>query len=123
MNYLIKPAIKLNIALLTIALLAGSGCSYFPGAYKIDIQQGNAISQEMIDQLRPGMTKRQVQYVMGTPLIKDTFNQSRWDYVYSLQPGGESRQRESISLFFEDGLLSHFNGDFIPNKAAINEAP
>jgi len=112
--------IKLNTALLAIVFLAGSGCTYFPGVYKIDIQQGNVITQDMVDQLRPGMTKLQVQYVMGTPLINDTFDQSRWDYVYSLQPGGEARQQESISLFFEDDVLSHFNGDFIPSKASAN---
>jgi len=111
---------KLNTALLTIVLLAATGCSYLPSVYKIDIQQGNVVTQDMIDQLRPGLTKRQVQYVMGTPLIEDTFNQSRWDYVYSLQPGGELRQQESISLFFKDDLLTHFEGDFIPSKATTN---
>jgi len=119
-NYRTKLSTKFSTTLLTIALFAASGCTYFPGVYKIDIQQGNVITQDMVDQLRPGMTKRQVQYVMGTPLIEDTFNQSRWDYVYSLQPGGESRQQESISLFFENDLLSHFNGDFIPSKATAN---
>lgn len=111
---------KLNIALLATTLLFASGCSYFPGVYKIDIQQGNVVTQDMIDQLRPGMTKRQVQFVMGTPLIQDTFDQSRWDYIYSLQPGGEARQQESISLFFEGDKLSHFEGDFIPGKAIEN---
>ena len=110
---------KLNTALLTITLLATAGCS-FPGVYKIDIQQGNVVTQDMVDQLRPGLTKRQVQYVMGTPLIQGTFDQSRWDYVYSLQPGGKARQQESISLHFEDGQLSHFTGDFIPSKAKTN---
>lgn len=111
---------KLNTVFLTFSLLAASGCSYFPGVYKIDIQQGNVITQDMVDQLRPGLTKRQAQYIMGTPLIEDTFNQSRWDYVYSLQPGGKDRQQESISLFFENDLLTHFVGDFIPTKANTN---
>lgn len=115
MNY----RIKLNTVLLAITLLTASGCTYFP-VYKIDIQQGNVVTQDMVDQLRPGLTKRQVQYVMGTPLIEDTFNQSRWDYVYSLQPGGEARQQESITLYFKDDLLSHFDGDFIPSKASAN---
>jgi len=116
---------KLIVALLTLSLFNIAGCSYrpslpklsLPSVYKIDIQQGNVITQEMIDQLRPGLTKRQVQYVMGTPMIEDTFNQSRWDYVYSYQPGGEKRQQESISLFFENDLLTHFEGDFIPSNA------
>lgn len=89
----------------------------FPGVYKIDIQQGNVITQEMIDQLKPGMTKRQVQFVMGTPLIRDTFNQNRWDYVYSLQPGGKTRQQESVAIYFEDDLLSRFEGDYLPGQS------
>lgn len=92
--------------------------SAFPGVYKIDIQQGNVITQEMVDQLQPGMTKRQVQYVMGTPLIKDTFTQNRWDFVYTLQPGGKERQQESLTLYFENDLLSHFEGDFVPSANA-----
>ena len=74
----------------------------------------------MIDQLKPGMTKRQIQFVMGTPLIQDSFNQNRWDYVYSLQPGGGERKQESISLFFENEKLTHFEGDFIPTQALKN---
>lgn len=92
----------------------------FPGVYKIDIQQGNVITQEMIDQLKPGMTKRQVQFVMGTPLMQDTFQQNRWDYVYSLQPGGEARQQESITIYFDGDQLSHFEGDFVPSEVQPN---
>ena len=70
-----------------VGLLALAGCS-FPGVYKIDIQQGNVVTQDMIDQLRPGMTRRQVRFIMGNPLLVDTFHANRWDYLYSLQPGG-----------------------------------
>lgn len=78
---------KLLLNSLALAgLLALAGCS-FPGVYKIDIQQGNVVTQDMIDQLRPGMTRRQVRFIMGNPLIQDTFNTNRWDYLYSLQPG------------------------------------
>ena len=84
---------KLLLTSLTlVGLLALAGCS-FPGVYKIDIQQGNVVTQDMIDQLRPGMTRRQVRFIMGNPLIQDTFNTNRWDYLYSLQPGGGKRQR------------------------------
>lgn len=92
----------------------------FPGVYRIDVQQGNVIDQKMIDQLKPGMTKRQVQYVMGTALVQDTFQQDRWDYIYSFQPGGKARQQESVSLYFENGLLAHFDGDYVPANAAIH---
>lgn len=97
-----------------------SACSIprlqFPGVYKVDIQQGNIITQEMIDQLRPGMTKRQVIFVMGTPLVRDPFHQDRWDYIYSYQPGGGIRGQEGVTMFFENDLLTHFTGDFKPTE-------
>ena len=74
------------------------------------------ITQEMVDQLKPGMTKRQVQFVMGTPLIMDTFNQKRWDYVYSLKKKKKKREQESVALYFENDRLSHFEGDYLPGS-------
>ncbi len=69
----------------------------------------------MIDQLRPGMTRRQVRFIMGNPLLTDTFHADRWDYLYSLQPGGGERQQERISVIFNanDQLVS-LSGDFMP---------
>ena len=97
-----------------VGLLALAGCS-FPGVYKIDIQQGNVVTQDMIDQLRPGMTRRQVRFIMGNPLLVDTFHPNRWDYLYSLQPGGGERQQERISIFFNgNDQLAGLNGDFMP---------
>ena len=101
----------MKILVLICAVLVLSSCS-FPGVYRIDIPQGNIITQEMVDQLRPGLTKRQVNFIMGTPLIRDTFDQDRWDYVYSFQPGGGERAQERLTIFFENGELSHFEGDF-----------
>jgi outer membrane protein assembly factor BamE len=109
---------------LTLAL-ALSGCSDFsmpsfsmptlPGIHKFDVQQGNVITQDMIDQLKPGMTKSQVRFIMGTPLIADTFNQDRWDYYYSLtsKKGGEVRER--VAIFFDNEKLIGFKGDYLPN--------
>ena len=71
----------------------------------------------MVDQLRPGMTKRQVIFVMGTPLVRDPFHQNRWDYIYSYQPGGGERGQERVSVFFEDDQLVSFTGDFTPTPA------
>ncbi|HHK4219112.1 TPA: outer membrane protein assembly factor BamE [Pseudomonas aeruginosa] len=106
---------KLMLTCLAFAGLAAlAGCS-FPGVYKIDIQQGNVVTQDMIDQLRPGMTRRQVRFIMGNPLIVDTFHANRWDYLYSIQPGGGRRQQERVSLFFNDSdQLAGLNGDFMP---------
>ena len=104
-----------------VGLLALAGCS-FPGVYKIDIQQGNVVTQDMIDQLRPGMTRRQVRFIMGNPLIQDTFNTNRWDYLYSLQPGGGKRQQERMSVFFnESDQLVSLSGDFMPGVSRDQE--
>ncbi|TRX74131.1 outer membrane protein assembly factor BamE [Pseudomonas mangiferae] len=106
---------KLLLASLTFTgLVALAGCS-FPGVYKIDIQQGNVVTQDMIDQLKPGMTRRQVRFIMGNPLITDTFHANRWDYLYSIQPGGGKRQQERVSLMFDgNDQLVGLNGDFMP---------
>ena len=106
---------KLLLTSLTfVGLLALAGCS-FPGVYKIDIQQGNVVTQDMIDQLRPGMTRRQVRFIMGNPLLVDTFHANRWDYLYSLQPGGGERQQERMSVLFNgNDQLVGLSGDFMP---------
>lgn len=97
-----------------VGLLALAGCS-FPGVYKIDIQQGNVVTQDMIDQLRPGMTRRQVRFIMGNPMLVDTFHPNRWDYLYSMQQGGAPRQQERVSVLFnEQDLLASLSGDFMP---------
>lgn len=104
-------------ALASLALLGGCGnfgSMDFPGVYKISIPQGNIITQDMVDQLRPGMTKRQVIFVMGTPLVRDPYHQDRWDYVYNFQPGGGERGQERLSVVFEDDQLVSISGDFEP---------
>ena len=109
----------MNKFLLFFALAALSACSnlQFPGVYKITVEQGNIITQEMVDQLKPGMSKEQVEYIMGSPLIKDSFNGQRWDYVYNIQKGDEPREQYRMSIFFKADSLSHFTGDFIPSSA------
>lgn len=106
---------KLMLCSLTlVGLFALAGCS-FPGVYKVDIQQGNVVTQDMIDQLRPGMTRSQVRFIMGNPLITDTFHANRWDYLYSIQPGGRQRQQERVSLVFNaNDQLAGLAGDFKP---------
>lgn len=94
------------------------GSMDFPGVYKISIPQGNIITQEMVDQLRPGMTKRQVIFVMGTPLVRDPYHQDRWDYVYNFQPGGGERGQERLSVLFENDQLVSLSGDFEPTPEA-----
>jgi outer membrane protein assembly factor BamE len=104
---------KLLIYTFSILILSLSGCSTdkIPGVYRIDIQQGNDVTQDMINQLKPEMTKKQVAYVMGTPLLIDTFHPDRWDYIYSFQPGNGNREQRRLTLFFVDDKLEHIEGD------------
>ncbi len=106
---------KFLISITAILLIAG--CSEFPGVHKIDIPQGNVVTQDMVDQLKPGMTRNQVRFVMGTPLITDTFSPNRWDYIYSMEKGGEDRTQEGVTLFFTDDLLSGISGDYRPQAS------
>lgn len=82
-----------------------------PLVYKIDIQQGNLITQNMVAQLQPGMDKDKVRLIMGTPLLEDTFHADRWDYIYSLQQGGAKREQRRIALYFEGDKLARIKGD------------
>lgn len=95
----------------SVFLLAGafllSGCS----AYRIDVRQGNYVDQEMVSQLRKGMTREQVRFVLGTPLVVDMFRENRWDYVYRFTEGWGKPQTRTLSLFFVDNRLDSVEGD------------
>jgi outer membrane protein assembly factor BamE len=106
---------------LVFLLLTITACSEFPWVYKIDIEQGNIIEQEAVDQLIPGLTKNQVRFILGSPINIDTFNQQRWDYVYSMSRGGGGHRQERLSLYFVDDRLEYFQGDFIPSGAMDDE--
>lgn len=88
-----------------------TGCSSiadmeFPGVHKMDVQQGNIITSEMVELLRPGLTRDQVRYVMGTPLIVDTFNDNHWDYVYQLKQGDGSSTEQKLRVIFVNDRVS-----------------
>lgn len=78
--------------------------------YRIDIQQGNFVSKEMVAQLRPGMTKEQVRFVLGTPLLTDMFHSDRWDYEFYLIKRNGEVVSSQVSVFFKDNLLDKFDG-------------
>lgn len=104
----------LSAPLVGAALLAAlGGCSSadIPGVYRIDIQQGNVVTQDMLNQLEAGMDQRKVRFVLGTPMLTDTFNDDRWDYIYSYQEGGGERVQRRVSVYFEGQKLSHVDGD------------
>ncbi|NNM01769.1 MAG: outer membrane protein assembly factor BamE [Gammaproteobacteria bacterium] len=111
----------------TLALsLASAGCSRLPSisdlpiVHRIDVQQGNVVTQEMLGQLVPGMEKRQVLYVMGSPMIQDTFHDTRWDYLYTFKEGRGRPERRLITLYFDDkDLLDRVEGDVIPAQGRM----
>ena len=115
---------KLLIFLLCGASALVSGCSsqgpiaksleLLPFMYVQDIQQGNVVTQEMVNRLRPGMSKNQATFVMGTPMLIDVFHLERWDYYHSIKPGKKKREEMIVSLFFEDERLIRVAGDLRP---------
>lgn len=89
---------KLLICLMTLLLLGGC-------AHKIDIQQGNAVSLETLDKVKPGMDRDQVRFIMGTPLLTDPFHQDRWDYYYSMRKGRKPLDRYGATFYFTGNTL------------------
>lgn len=105
---------SLLIYSLSLVILTLSACSKdkIPGVYRIDIQQGNQVTQEMLSKLEPGMTKSQVSFVMGTPMLIDVFHPNRWDYIYSYHPGNGDREQRRITLYFdEEETLDYIDGN------------
>ena len=105
-----------------------SACTTVPrfiNEYKIDIQQGNVLTQEMVSQLRPGLTKDQVRCILGTPVLMDMFHGNRWDYVYSLRKGnsGQTEMRKFSTIFDADGRLVRVAGDVAAATAADTIEP
>lgn len=92
--------------------------------YKVDIPQGNIVTQEMVAKLKPGMTKSQVRFIMGTPLITDAFHANRWDYVYRNQKAGKLVEERKLALFFDRDVLARVEGDVVAGSpAAEGKAP
>jgi outer membrane protein assembly factor BamE len=105
-------------ALLLLVALGIGACQQVPmlpglKPYRMDIQQGNVVTQDMVAKLKPGMTRQQVRFVMGTPPIADAFHQDRWDYVYYLNKGGQIVEHRRIVLLFEGDTLKRIEGDVV----------
>jgi outer membrane protein assembly factor BamE len=111
MNRILSFALAVSVA----------ACSYVPNVtpHRIEIQQGNFISQEMVDQLKPGMTRDQVRFALGTPLMTDMFHAERWDYLFVRQRANSREvERRRISIFFAGDKLARVEGDIVASGAA-----
>lgn len=104
------------ITLLVFAMLALSiaGCHF---VYTPDVQQGNLLDKKTVDQLKPGMTKRQVLVLMGTPSVSTPFDQSRWDYVSTMSHRGSKPKIRTFTLTFNNDTLVSTQGDFFAQDA------
>jgi len=94
-----------------------------PLVYRVDVQQGNVVTQEMLAQLEAGMDKNKVRYIMGTSLLADVFHQDRWDYVYTQQNGGDTPAERRVSLYFENDRLARIDGDVKAARAPLIYTP
>lgn len=102
--------INLKVITLLLSALLLSSCS-IPRIFQVVISQGNLVDQEMLDKLEIGMTESQVKFVMGTPLISDTFYPNRWDYFTSVTQGENSYTNQKITLYFKDNKLVSWEGE------------
>ncbi|MEP6942540.1 MAG: outer membrane protein assembly factor BamE [Betaproteobacteria bacterium] len=103
------------LALILIALMLG-GCSWLSsvGVYKLDVNQGNYITQDQVDRLKVGQTPQQVRLALGTPLLVDPFHASRWDYLYSFQRQGRVLEQRQFTVYFVNDKVARWEGDEAP---------
>ena len=117
-----SPA-RFAIVMAALASLLCAGCAtvdtYFPtlrsfGVYKLDINQGNYLSQDMVDRLKVGQTRQQVRQLLGTPLVVSAFRDNRWDYVYEFTRQGQVVEHRTFTVYFVDEKLARWEGDEMP---------
>lgn len=112
---------------LIVLLLAGCGSWSNPidklNPYKVDIQQGNAITQEMLAKLKPGMTPSQVRFILGSPMLQDPFHPNRWDYVYRYAKAGKTVEQRRVTLVFQDDKLKGIEGDVVASSQPTEVKP
>jgi len=96
-------------------MLALGGCS-FVSPYKVDVLQGNVVTREQVEALKPGMAREQVRDILGSPLLTSVFHADRWDYVFTLQRRGEAPVRRRVAVFFKNGVLERHEADELPSE-------
>lgn len=100
-------------------LLIGSvaACS-FPGVFKINVQQGNIVTQEMLDQLKPGMSRSQVHFVLGNPVVENVFSDEQEVYLYSYQKAGGDTQHQKVTVYYEGDVMARVEGSVLDEQPA-----
>ena len=93
-----------------------AGCSWLPrlGVYKLDVNQGNYVTQDQVDRLKVGLTRAQVRATMGTPMLTDAFHANRWDYPYEFNRLGRTVEHRQFTIYFVDDKVARWEGDEMP---------
>jgi outer membrane protein assembly factor BamE len=109
----------LAVVVLATGAAACTAVPRIPGItpYRMEIQQGNFVSQDMVSQLKPGMSKEQVRFILGTPLVTDIFHAERWDYVYWRETSDGRREQRKLIVHFDKGQLARIDGDVVSATA------
>ena len=122
-SFAVRHAARLGAVLAVPLLIAGCANPFsrerldaYSITYKINIQQGIVVTQEMAEQLKDGMTRDQVRFVLGTPILKDPFHADRWDYPFRFQPGRGRIEERRFTVWFENDRLVRYNGDALPTE-------
>ena len=123
----LRPAVRLVPALLATLLL--SACGTLDGSmhriaglitpYRADVLQGNVVTKEQLDALRPGVSREQVRQVLGAPLLTDPFHADRWDYVFTIRRQGVETQRRSLVVFFTGDRMDRLEAPELPTENAF----
>ncbi|MET0280738.1 MAG: outer membrane protein assembly factor BamE [Steroidobacteraceae bacterium] len=107
-----------RLALVSVLLLAG-GC-----LYRMPVQQGNVLNPEQVNQLESGMTRSQVMFLLGTPMVPNGFNTDRWDYYYHVDAGRRYKpETKRLTVWFKDDKVDHMEGDAAPKAGTTPAAP
>lgn len=122
----VHPSRTLRLVLSGAACALAAGCG-FGGAtqrlassitpYKVEVVQGNFVSKEQVETLKPGMSRQQVRDTLGTPLLASVFHADRWDYVFTLKRQGLEAQSRKLTVWFKGDVLERFEGDTMPSEA------
>jgi len=109
---------SLRAAVLGLLVVSLAACSWMP-IYRLEVNQGNYVTQDMVDRLKLGMNRQQVRAALGTPLVADPFHADRWEYVYELRRKGRVAEHRRLVVFFVDDKLDRWGGDEMPPSAAM----
>ena len=116
-----------RLALITAAALGAAGCSSLRNAspetlfgllkpYRIEVVQGNVVTQEVMAQIQPGLGRAQVRDILGTPLLTDIFHEDRWDYAFTIARQGIPPQQRRVTVFFKNDVVDRFEADPLPTE-------